>query len=253
MQEEFERNTEVCTESRKRLEEACRKENRLQEKELDERDEVRQLRYRNHYLTKELQKEKELGRETASKTKASLAALRNALETVEKQVRDHSAVLQDESTRLQSLVVSLQRHLGRGYHAVPSHTAKRLLDEIHQASTSILGVTGAYHEPSNWTATASRAAAQTAKNVYTAHKEQLSQTMADICTELEIDNTQLRAQVAALESQVGALQEEAKAATLIPQYVYLPALSTTFSSAEEQDFFALQRKWAPLLATLHFN
>jgi hypothetical protein len=37
-------------------------------------------------------------------------------------------------------------------------------------------------------------------------------------TELEIDNTQLKANIAALESQVAALREEANAAALIPQY-----------------------------------
>jgi hypothetical protein len=182
LQEEFDRNTEVCAESRKRLEKACQKENLIQQKELDEQDELRQLRYRNHYLTKELQKEKELSRDATTKTKASLAGLKNALEAVEDEVKGHSSILKEESTRLQSLVVSLQRHLGRGYHAVPSHTAKRLLDEIQQTSISILGVTNTYHEPSNMTGTASRAAAKTAKSVYNNHKDQLSQTMADICT-----------------------------------------------------------------------
>jgi hypothetical protein len=99
--------------------------------------EHRELNYRNMYLSNQLDKMKEKYRRYQTKTRASLAGLKDALTAVEQAVEAKTHAISGDSNKILSLVHSLQRHMANGYHAIPTETARRLLSDIAKMAVGL--------------------------------------------------------------------------------------------------------------------
>jgi hypothetical protein len=97
----------------------------------------RELNYRNMYLSNQLDKMKEKYRRYQTKTRASLAGLKDALTAVEQAVEEKTHAICGDSNKILSLVHSLQRHMANGYHAIPTETARRLLSDIAKMAVGL--------------------------------------------------------------------------------------------------------------------
>ena len=100
--------------------------------------EIRELKYRNKYLARELAETKRSLKETNLRTRAKMCSLSSTLKTTKDEYLGRQGHLITAAKAIQSTVMDLQRHLGsRGFHAVNSQVAQALMENIWSASEKL--------------------------------------------------------------------------------------------------------------------
>ena len=203
------------------------------------------------HLTKELADVRAALRNEKLKSKARLSGLGDALESMETEL----ARRRDSSRRalhdIQNAVSDLQRHLGsRGYHAVPSETARALLQNLWTTVGSLAAaVKGDVPEVSASFEAADAEAEKAAWEIGarsgslkihgTSPTKDLARTMSDMCGEMEKDNLRLQAEVSDLRA---ALEASRNSVGLIPKYRKAIVKSRSIAQALRAEIEALRRE-----------
>lgn len=98
---------------------------------LDKRGmEVRELRYRNLHLARELAQTKEAATESERTAREGMRAIRGSLADAERALLTRTKGLRAEHRTLQSLVEALEQHTQRGMHIGPTATAQQLFIDL---------------------------------------------------------------------------------------------------------------------------
>ena len=205
--------------------------------------EVRELKYRVTYLTKELQVMKDADEKGNSKTKARIESMVNALNELEDFVGARARAVQRDVRHLKALLSSLQRHMSRGFVSSTSQTGQRLITALWKISESIINSAGPEALPKAGMAQAhvhtfrNKGASpyskdnknnnnnnNNSKRLLTNNKGEedqhvnLATTMDGIVNDLENENRKLRAELDVIRNDFIVEQQKSKDAALIPQY-----------------------------------
>lgn len=92
--------------------------------------ELRELRYRNLHLARELAQTKEAASESERTAREGMRAVRGSLADAERALLTRTKGLRAEHRTLQSLVEALERHTQRGMHVGPTATAQQLIGDM---------------------------------------------------------------------------------------------------------------------------
>ncbi|GBG33869.1 Hypothetical Protein FCC1311_100922 [Hondaea fermentalgiana] len=102
------------------------------------KEKLREAEYKIQCLNKEIQRKAEALRDAKYRANARLERFASSLEATEQAALERGERLLEATRAIQSTVLDLRRHLGaRGFHAVNSHTAKRLMAKICDASNKL--------------------------------------------------------------------------------------------------------------------
>ena len=198
-------------------------------------EKVKELEYANKLLSADLAREKKRVRDAKLKSNARLVGLSEALSDMEEELARRSAETRRALRDIQDAVSDLQRHIGsRGYHAVPSETARRLLSGLWETVGSLAAAVqcdvrelpaSPSKSPSPALSKASRAAwtvgvrdGSLSVVSGTAPVRDIAKTMSDTCAQLETENVRLQSAVEELRASLAASQSADRAEALIPKY-----------------------------------
>lgn len=203
---------------------------------------MKELRYRNLYLAKELAQVKDLAKESAAKTRAQMNGMANSLNTLEEASASRSRSVQREVRHLRGLLTSLQRRAVRGTGPAGFSSGERILTAMWQSIETIhqLGVPGGSpmqsrvssrrpyftKEPPASTATQNSNSKSNGTNVVNNNDtsntgemtQDLAETMDGIVGDLERENQRLRAEVEMLQTEILHHKGKTESIALIPQY-----------------------------------
>jgi len=181
---------------------------------------LKESEYNCLMINKRLEKEKQNGEEGKLKTKATLKGMRSALLAVEEAVRERAVGAKKHIKELEVIHESFARHLKHGYSSSPSYTAFQLLEKMN---TTLAGLKNSIqHCDDGVNDAAVRNAAEVSASLYQSsgkNGESISNTMADICSELERENARLRRELDTMNEKLHATQMDAdNAMKLLPEY-----------------------------------
>lgn len=210
---------------------------RVQEREKAHEDEtsshaydLRELTYRNKQLTSDLAQAKEKYRELQVKTRSRLANLAESLRQTEQKNEHRTRRIKVAVNAIQNAVLDLQRHIGsRGFHAVNSSTANRLVNKIFEAAEDLANASSVSSSQSvkdlrNVHRKAQRSAIKgnVRRGLVSASGEdgsaELLEEVTAVCGDLERENERLRSSVDALKAQIERTRGQVEKAQLIPKY-----------------------------------
>ncbi|CAK9055008.1 Hypothetical protein SCF082_LOCUS29798 [Durusdinium trenchii] len=125
-------------EFKERVQAVQEREGALEEANMRVRDEVKQLKYRCKCLSSELEDKTQELRDTKLRSNARLDTLSKTIQRTEREAHARRQGFRAAAHAIQDTVLDLQRHFGsRGFHAINSHTAQRLMEKLMDASEGI--------------------------------------------------------------------------------------------------------------------
>jgi len=171
-------------------------------------------------INKRLEKEQKMGEEGKLKTKATLQGMRSALVAVEEAVRERAIGAKQHMKDLELLHESFGRHLKHGYSSSPSYVAFNLLEKMGSSLAGLKNSVEKCDEGVNNVAV--RNAAEVSATMFNSsgkNGETITDTIADICSELERENARLKRELEAANDKIAAGKMDVdNAMKLLPEY-----------------------------------
>ena len=171
-------------------------------------------------INKRLEKEQKMGEEGKLKTKATLQGMRSALVAVEEAVRERAIGAKQHMKDLELLHESFGRHLKHGYSSSPSYVAFNLLEKMGSSLAGLKNSVEKCDEGVNNVAV--RNAAEVSATMFNSsgkNGETITDTIADICSELERENARLKRELEAANDKIDAGKMDVdNAMKLLPEY-----------------------------------
>ena len=215
---------------RERLQKVEDRESRVEDETSSRAMDLRELRYRNKQLVAELADAKEKHRGLQAKTRSRLSNLASSLQETECKNEERGRAIRIAVNAIQNAVLDLQRHIGsKGFHAVNSNTAIRLVNKIFEAAEDLACAADVSSRrnvqslqklqrkayKSTVKDNAKRGVVSVAKDD---GKADLLEEVTAVCGDLEQENERLRGNVQVLKAQLESCREQAEKAQLIPKY-----------------------------------
>ena len=181
---------------------------------------LKESEYNCLMINKRLEKEQKMGEEGKLKTKATLQGMRSALVAVEEAVRERAIGAKQHMKDLELLHESFGRHLKHGYSSSPSYVAFNLLEKMGSSLAGLKNSVEKCDEGVNNVAV--RNAAEVSATMFNSsgkNGETITDTIADICSELERENARLKRELEAANDKIAAGKMDVdNAMKLLPEY-----------------------------------